>query len=266
MPRPEPELLRMADDLGLPQPERARFFEEVTSDLEELQRELVGRGLEPLAAHAEALRLLAPSRTALAAVASVHEPFYASLARRFSSEMRLAEWAGLVGVTLAALLWAVGSVAAVGIMGSPPLFLLPVLAATVAVIVLAGRKWVQLYVLRDHSPERLRVGLGGLLVASAGAVVLAFFGAVIGTIVVAGHLEAAPDRSIELIVPWLLDTAVLISAGLVTALVGGLAWFLLSQKAAAVANADLRASRALERALSPAVVHLELPTLPPTRA
>jgi len=249
----------MADALGLPQPERARFLEEIAGDLEELRAELMARGIESGAAHAEALRLLAPSEAIVSALASVHEPLYASLARRFATGMRLAEWIGLVAVTLAVLLWAIASVAAAGILRTPPLFLAPVLTVTVVVVALAGRKAIQLYVLRDHASERLDAGLNGLLLGSGAALALAFFGTVIDAIGVAGHLEIAPHRSAELIVPWLLDTAVLVSAGLLTVLMGGLAWFLLSRKAAAVASADLRASRALQRALSGPTGHLEHP-------
>lgn len=238
--------------LGLPHPERARVLEEIAGDLEELRGELVRRGMDAAAAHAEAMRLLAPSGAALAALASVHEPLYASLARRFSSGMRLAEWVGLVGVTLVALGMAFVSLARSGWIRGPSLFLIPLLAVTVVVFAMAGRKAIQLYVARDHRPDRLDGGMGSLLVGSGLAVVLGLGGAVYEALRLAARLEARPERTGELVLPWLVDTSILIGAGLATALVGGLAWFLLRQTISAVQGADLRAAHAVSRAVAPA--------------
>jgi len=103
MPRFEQKLQAVAAELDLPQPERARILEEIAGDLEELRSELIRNGIDPADAEAEAIALLAPSKTAMTALVSVHESLYRSLVRRFSSKMRLVEWVGLMGVTVAAL-------------------------------------------------------------------------------------------------------------------------------------------------------------------
>ena len=63
----------------------------------------------------------------------------------------------------------------------------------------------------------------------------------------ARRMELAPDEQGALLLPWLLDTSVLLGAGLTTALVGGLCWFLLLQKISAVERADLSTLRAVGR-------------------
>jgi hypothetical protein len=178
----------------------------------------------------------------------VHEPLYASLARRFSSGVRLAEWMGLVGVTFAAVLLALVSLIRSGVLRTPSPFMAPLLVVTVAVLVMAGRKAIQLHLARDHEPERLRAGMGALLVASGLGATLGLAGAVYELLRLAARLEARPERAAELVLPWLVDTSILVATGLVTALVGGLAWFLLQQKISSVEAADRRAASAWSRA------------------
>lgn len=245
---PRPDLQAVIEGLSLPGPARARILEEIAGDLAEMQAELIRRGMDAEEAYREALRLLAPSEAALAALASVHEPIYASLARRFSSGMRLTEWVVLVGVTLVAIGLSVGSLVVAGVLRSPSPVLIPLLGVAGVVLVLSGRKVVQLHLAGDHRPERLQAGMAAILVGSGLAVLLGFGGATYELQRLAARLELEPQRAGELVLPWLLDTSVLIGAGLATALVGGLAWFLLQQKISAVSGADLRATFALRSA------------------
>lgn len=254
---PRPDVQAAIDGLSLPGPERARILEEIAGDLEEMQAELIRRGMDAGEAYREALRLLAPSEAAVAALASVHEPIYASLARRFSSGMRFAEWVALVGVTLVAIGLSVGSLVVAGVLRSPSPVLVPLLCVAGAVLVMSGRKAVQLHLARDHRPERLHAGMAAILVGSGLAVLLGFGGATYELQRLAARLELEPQRTGELVLPWLLDTSVLIGAGLATALVGGLAWFLLQQKISAVSGADLRATLALRSATSAAATSHE---------
>jgi hypothetical protein len=262
---PRPDASSFAEELRLPGPERTRIVEEIAGDLEEMREELIRRGMGPAEASEEALRLLAPSETALAALASVHEPLYASLTRRFSSGMRLAEWIGLVGVTLAAVGLSLLALVDAGVLRSPSPVMAPLLVVTVSVLLMAGRKAIQLHVVRDHGPERLYDGMSALLVASGSAIVLGFGGAVYELLRLSARLEAAPERTRELVPTWFLDTSVLICVGLATALVGGLAWFLLQQKISSVERADMRAATAMSRATTTTPLPFE-PSIPSTGA
>ena len=205
MPRFEQQLQAVAERLELPQPERARILEEISGDLEDLRLELIRNGVDPAEAEADAIGLLAPSETAMAALVSVHESLYRSLVRRFSSKMRFAEWAGLVGVTVAALAVVLSSLVGSGVLRSPSAFLLPVLGIAVALCAVAGRKAIQLYVERDHRPERLRSGMGTLLIGSGLAVLCAVAGSVVEMFRLARQIERAGEQG-ALLLPWLLDT------------------------------------------------------------
>lgn len=258
---PRSDLTELVEGLPIPGPERARIVEEIAGDLEELREELVRRGMDPAEADAEAMRLLAPSEAAISALVSVHEPLYASLARRFSSGMRLAEWTGLVVVTLAAIGLALGSLVSVGVLRSPSLLLAPLVVVAIVVLVMVGRKTVQLHVARDHEPERLHDGMGAILVGSGLSIALGFGGAIYEMQRLAARLEVDPQRARELVLPWLLDTSALVGLGLVTALVGGLAWFLLEQKITSVEGADLYAAKAVRRATStPSLLDRSMPS------
>lgn len=252
MPPLDRDLAAALVELGVPQPQRARIVEEIAGDLEELFRELVARGASPDQAAAEAVRLLAPSHAAVGALASVHQPLLASLFGRFSSRMRLAEWLGLSAVTVFALGLAFSALLRADLLRHPSVFLVPLLVIAAAILALSGRKALQLFVSRDHEPARLREGMGSLLMGSGLAVLLSFGGAALEALRLAARLERAPGRTNELLLPWLMDTSVLICTGLTTALIGGFAWFLFHQKIAAVEGEDLRAAHAMRRATSSA--------------
>jgi hypothetical protein len=257
MPRFERELRGVAERLDLPQPERARILEEIAGDLEELRSELIQKGVHPDEAEASAITLLAPSETALSALVSVHESLYHSLVRRFSSKMRLAEWAGLLIVTVFPLALVLSSLVGQGFLRNPSVSLLVVLCIAVGLVAVAGRKTIQLYIERDHDPQRLWSGMSALLTGSGLAVFCSVAGSVLELARVARRIELAPEAQGALLLPWLLDTSVLIGAGLTTALVGGLCWFLLLQKISAVERADLSALRATGRATATAALSFD---------
>lgn len=245
MPPFEGTLRAVAERLELPQPDRACILEEIAGDLEQLRVELVRRGIDEREAEARAVEILAPSEAAIDALVSVHEPLYWSLSRRFTrSGMRRAERIGLLVVTAIPLLLTLDALRHGGVLRSPSPFLWPVLLSTVVVIGLIAGKTLQLYLERDHDRGRLRAGLGPILVGCAAAVFLAAVGSVFELSALVTRLEAVPDGGrIDVFVPWLLDTSVLLSAGLTTALVGGLCWFLLQQKVMAVEAAYGREAR-----------------------
>jgi hypothetical protein len=238
MPHLEEALRAAAEQLDLPQPDRARILEEIATDLEELRAELVRRGVPAAEAEARAVELLAPSEAAVRALVDVHEPLYRSLTRRFSpSVMRRSERIGILVVTIAALAAAIVPLARGGFPRDPSPFLVPVFALLAGVLALAGRKAFQLWVAGDHAPGRLRIGMRALLIASGLALGCAAAGFVFELYRFMVRIEASPERMGAALVRWILDTSVLVSAGLVTALVGGLCWFVLLQKVEAVERA-----------------------------
>lgn len=239
MPRFDEALRSAAATLDLPQPDRARILEEIAADLEELRAELVRRGVPEREAESRAVELLAPSDVAVRALVAVHEPRYRSLARRFSpSVLRRSERAAVLLVTVAALASAVVPLARSGLPRDPSPFLVPIFALLAGVLALSCHKAIQLYFQGDHEPGRLRSGLSGILAGSCLAVGCAFMGFVLELYRLMRGVEAAtPERIGPLLARWVVDMSVLVGAGLVSVLVGGLCWFLLLHKIEAVERA-----------------------------
>ena len=140
-------------------------------------------------------------------------------------------------VTAAALAAVVVPLARSGLPRDPSPFLVPIFSILAAVLVLTGRKAVQLWLEKDHAPERLRSGLGWLIAGSGLAMGCALVGFIFELYGLMLGVEAVPDRIGLLLVRWILDTAVLLGAGLVTVLVGGLCWFTLLHRVEAVERA-----------------------------
>jgi hypothetical protein len=240
MPRFEEALRAAAASLDLPQPDRARILEEIAVDLEDLRTELVRRGVPEGDAEARAVELLVPSDVAVRALVNVHEPLYRSLTRRFSpSAMRRTDRVGLLVITLLAIGVTVVPVVRSGLVRDPSPLIVPILATLAGLLIVAGRKAIQLYVEGDHEPLRLRSGLDGLLIGSVLAIGCALVGFIFELYRLMVGIEASPERVGPLMVRWILDTSVLVGAGLVTTLAGGLCWFLLLHKVEAVERAYL---------------------------
>ena len=239
MPRFDEALRSAAAALDLPQPDRTRILEEIAADLEDLKAELVRRGFAEPEAELRAVELLAPSDVAVRALVDVHEPRYRWLERRFSpSILRRSERAAVMLVTVAALAAVVVPLARGGLPRDPSPFLVPIFALLAGVLALAGQKAIQLYFQGDHEPGRLRSGLSGILVGSCLGVGCALSGFVFELYGLMRGVEAAtPERIGPLLARRVVDMSVLVGAGLVTVLVGGLCWFILLNKIEAVERA-----------------------------
>jgi len=159
---------------------------------------------------------------------------------------------GILVVTVGALAAAVVPMARNGLPRDPSPFLIPIFALLAGELALAGRKAMQLWLEGDHEPRRLRSGLRTLLAASGLAVGCALAGFVFELYRLMLRIEASPDRMGPALVRWILDTSVLVGAGLVTALVGGLCWFILLQKVEAVERAHRHEAAVTGASRSPA--------------
>jgi len=245
-------LNRVASRLDLPQPERTRILEEILTDLQDLKAGLVNRGWSPEDAEARTVRLLVPSEPAIDALIRLHEPLYQRLTRRLSpSVMRRAERAILLLVTAGVLGPMLSSLFGSGVLSDPSPLLWGVIALAAVILLLAGRRAKELFLIRDHHPGTLRNGLGRLLVGSGVSLGVGVAGLVLELYGLAAAVEASGLATTELIVPWLLDSSALLSASLITALLGGLCWFLLVQKVEMVERANERAAMLLRETASP---------------
>lgn len=242
----EDALRRVADRLDLPQPERTRILEEIATDLEELRTGLVQRGVSTNDAERRAVHLLVPTEPAIDALIELHEPLHRKLTRRFSpSAMRRAERAILLLVTAGALGPMLAGLIRSGVLTDPSPLLWGIIALDAAILCVAGRKALQLLFARNHDAGSLRNGLGLLLAGSGVALGFGLGGLVLELYGLAADVEASGRATTLSIIPWLLDSSALLAASLITALLGGLCWFLLLQKVEKVERAHQRAAMLL---------------------
>lgn len=253
----EDALQRVADRLDLPQPERTRILEEIATDLEELRTGLVQRGVSANDAERRAVRLLVPSEPAIDALIELHEPLHRKLTRRFSpSAMRRAERTILLLVTAGALGPMLATLLRSGVLTDPSPLLWGVIALDAVILLVAGRKALQLLFVREHDPGSLRHGLGLLLAGSGIGLGIGVGGLVLELYGLAAGVEASGRATTELIIPWLLDSSALLAASLITALLGGLCWFLLLQKVERVEQAHQRAAMLVGGISSPTALSM----------
>jgi hypothetical protein len=253
MPRPDAPagtstLASVAEGIReLPHPARTRILLELAGDVEALTEDLHRRGVPEAEAAARARQRVVPSGPALDALVRLHRPFYLRLTAPIpDSSLRRWERTVLLTATLVVLGGGLLFLGSMGLLARPSPFLWAILALAAATLALVLTKGFQLFVRREHRPETLERDLGLLLGLSATALLVAGAGTVTGLWRLAAAMEVGVSDPVPLLTAWLLRDSVLVTTGLLTALAGGLAWFLLAQGAAAVRGGDQEVRRTLE--------------------
>ncbi len=233
-------LARVAERVReLHHPVRTRILLELAGDVEALTADLQGMGMPEHEASRQAAERVVPSSAALDALIRLHLPFY----RRVSapvpdSTLRRWERGTLLLVTTLLLGAALFFLGAHGLLVNPSPFLWTVLVLSGGVVALALATSFRLFVLRDHQPGTVGRGLGALLSLSGIAPIVAGVGAVTDLWGLAGALEVAVADPVPVLTAWLIRESVLLTTALLTAVTGGLVWFLLAREAAAIRGGD----------------------------
>ncbi len=243
-----PSLSSVADRVReLPHPARTRILLEIAGDVEALSDELRRSGVPDPEAVAQAHARVVPSGPALDALIGLHRPVYQRLTAPIpASSLRRWEQGSLLAATLAVPGAGVAALAGAGLLAAPSPFLWGVLALATATLALVLRKGFQLFVRREPRHETLERELALVLGMSAAALLVAGAGSVAGLWQLAGTLEAGGQDPAGPLMAWFRRDAVLVSLGILTALAGGLAWFLLAQAAAAIRSGDQEVLSILE--------------------
>lgn len=258
MRRPEavfrdPVLGSVAERLQeLHHPARTRILLELAGDVEALSADLRGSGVPEAEAARRAVERVVPSEAALDALVRLHRPFYRRVMAPIpDSALRRWERGSLIVTTTLVLGAGVGLLGIHGLLDAPSPFLWATLGLAGAVAAVALGKGFQLFVKRDHRPGRLDRGLGTLLALSGAAVLVAGAGTVTDLWTLTAALEAGVPDPVPLITAWLVRESVLVVTALLTAIAGGLTWFLLAQGVAAVRGGDEEVRRTLEPSTAP---------------
>jgi len=231
MDRFAPVLDRVSRGLALPEPERSRVMEEMTSDLEGLYEAYRERGMSEAEAVRRAEQALAASAEALAELSRIHAPLHRRLAEHYAEpgRHRAERWllVLLAGGTVA---WVAVTQAARAPGGTSVFFwaVLAVAAAVCVLVPLAASAAVSVRAEARSTAERARSAILGLGLLAG---LLAALGAALDLYQAAGSLRAAGEWSVGAFVPWLGRIADLLATGLAVGLGAGLAWFFLESRA-----------------------------------
>ncbi|MDH3735005.1 MAG: hypothetical protein OEU54_15865 [Gemmatimonadota bacterium] len=234
-------LRKVERHLGVPVPARVKILRELEFDLEELRGRLEAEGLCPEEARARALEALVPDPGTLTELGELYTPRYRRLTGHLDQDVvRVLERSTLA--IMAAGLLAAGALALsrADLFRDPSPFLWAVLALGGISIFLAAGEGFALWVKRDHQLSR---GGPRLILALAGVTLgLGLFGALLD----AYQLVATTGGAAAFMLPesfesfeWFARQAGLLTASLVLALAGGLAWFVLTQWLTLVSGARL---------------------------
>ena len=221
-------LKQVNDRLEVPQPTKSRILLEMEADLEDAYRHHLARGVSAEEAVGRAEEAFAVSDEALRHLARIHLEG-GRVGDRLTSQIG-SLWAKILLVLwVLAVLLVAGRVATTERffeLVSP--FVWPILALAAAVF--AVSLW-KLYELLRRSPDsrRLRFGLDSLLFSAAASLALSTLGFFY-------HLrwwafqtyEAAPEAFFSIAGYWSLAVSSMMVLGLLTAILAGLAWFLLA--------------------------------------
>ncbi|HLU26299.1 MAG TPA: hypothetical protein VKZ58_11395 [Longimicrobiales bacterium] len=234
-----PVLRQLGDALDVPHPARSRILQEIAGDLEGLYELYRARGLSDDEAAERAASALALSPEMLRALVEIHTPAYQRLFGRFSERGRRHGERAFLFVLVGCMVLGGGSVLATqDVLADPSPFLWPVLALGAVAAALALAKAFQLFVKKDHHPDRLRSGLGSLLACAPILVLIGLVGAVADLYALAGSLGGDVANPTMLAIRWLRTTADLLTAATVLALAVGLVWYGLTARVAAIERAE----------------------------
>lgn len=232
------QIRRIAEELEATHAARVLLAEELAADLEAMRWELVARGVTSGAARRRAAAVLAPSEEALEELGRLHRPLGARLRDRRASpsgRIELLLFAGLSLPVLGSYLVGLARSGMLFIGGSAHEVVAALVALALGLAVVLGL-WSHL---RACGPSReAPVGLRILLVLPAGAVFLAFWGALWDLWWASAAGPASATEPSLLWLAWLTESAGSFSMALSGALICGLAWLALSAREGRVSEVE----------------------------
>lgn len=224
------DVLRATGDrLDLPQPARLRVLRELAADLEDLYDAYRARGCDEAEARRRAVESMDLSADALAALGAVHRGPVRRLLDRVSPDA-LARWERtLLGVlTLLALAVAVSLVDGRTVFADAGPWILAVLPAAAAALLIALAKAYQILLKQDHHPRRLHRGMDGLRILALVLPLLGLLGGWSEAYRLSVDAAAAARPLAALLLAWGLRASALLVISLALGLLTALAWFFLA--------------------------------------
>jgi hypothetical protein len=226
--------------LQVPYPAKARILEELASDAESLYAHFRRLGHDADSATREVEARLGVAADAAAELAALHRPLYARLIERYAAGREVAVEIALL---LATVLFSLGigalSMSRLNLLGGAPLPWLVLLAGCGAWVAAAASAF-RILVRGETRLDRMRRGLvaiPALCLVAGTAAALSALSDLYGALPPA---DAVPGQALALLLPWIRDSADLLSAALATGVGTGIVWFLLQTRIAAAERVERR--------------------------
>lgn len=223
-------LKQAGDRLRVPEPSRTRILLEIAADLEDSFRHYLEQGCGEAEATRRAEEAFGASDEALRLLARVHQPGLDGVADRFSQQIGTL-WSKFLMVALLGfeILVAVRVFSDRTFFVYPSPFLWPLALLALAAFLFTIWKLTQIFSRAGADVRRLRTGLGIPLFFAGASLAVAGLGFLY-------HLQrffrinsdGAPETLFMNFAGWMISISSLMTIGLLTAILAGLLWFVLS--------------------------------------
>lgn len=224
-------VLRQAEDrLRVPEPSRTRILFEIASDLEDSYRHYLAQGCDEAEATRRAEETFGTSDEALRSLVRIHQSGLSGVADQLSQQVGTL-WSKILLVALLAfeILLALRVVFDPSFFVHASPFLWPLATLALATLVFTIWKLVRIYSRTGADVRQLRSGLGVPLFFGGASLALAGLGFLY-------HLQRffrlnaseAPETLFMDFAGWMISISSLMTLGLLTAILAGLVWFVLS--------------------------------------
>jgi hypothetical protein len=223
-------LRSVGERLQVPEPSRSRILLEIAADLEDGYQHHLDQGRDEVEAERLAEEAFVASDDALQVLARIHRAGGAGVADRFSEQIG-SRWsrALLAAILGFELLLALDFVLERSFFVRPSPFLWPIGLLAFAAVVFTAWKLFQIYSDAGRDVRVLRTGLGlplflgGASMGVAGLGLLYHLQRFLMT-----HADEAPEALFREFAGWMISISSLMVAGLLTAILAGLVWFVLT--------------------------------------
>jgi len=224
-------VLKEAEDrMRAPEPARTRILLEMAADLEDSYDHYIDQGLDEAEAERRAEEAFSISDETLRLLERIHRPGFGSSTTRFFHRVG-SIWSTILLVILLAfellLTFRISSDRSFFVHTSP--FLWPIGLLALAAIGFTFWKLGQIFSRQGRDVRTLRIGLGVPLFLAGATLAVAFLGFLF-------HLQrffrlnaqGAPETLFMNFAGWMVSISSLMTIGLLTAILAGLVWFVLS--------------------------------------
>jgi hypothetical protein len=232
-------LREISERLDLPQPDKSHILLEIASDLDDMYRFFLEKGLGEEEAARRAEERLDLSDAALEELVEIHESGMRKLLGRISEQART-RWERVL-LAMAVIVVAAYSgrrILSAELYEQASRFVWPILLFALAALVITIWQIYKLYIKKDHDIRTLGVGLPWLITPGAGCLLTGLIGMLYEFHRSVRMAVDEVDRSLVFLIECALRCSAMMMVGLVTAIAIGIVWFVLMNKVRSIEMAE----------------------------